>query len=151
MATKTLRGSYTNRLMEDHDFVDTIEVGTKMTEFMYTDRAVYEVVKVVDQKHVYVRRMKAIAVGEPMTNTWELESDEKAEVSYITKRGKYWYWTVSVTREEYMKNKDEMYFRLFMVHNLFNPQEFETKEKLTRYHRANVSFGIADYYFDYSF
>ena len=50
-----LCGSISNRLEENRMFCDVIEVGTGMTEYSYTDRHAYEVVEVVDQKHIKVR------------------------------------------------------------------------------------------------
>ena len=40
-----LYGSLNNRLEENHMFCDVIEVGTDMTEYLYTDRHAYEVLK----------------------------------------------------------------------------------------------------------
>lgn len=117
-------GSINNRLEENRQFVPTIEVGTGMTEYLWSDRHPYEVVKVIDQKHVVVREMEHKLVGEPFSNKWELFSDPERPVEYITKRGQYWYWTTEY--EEDGKKKRNL-------------------------HRANVSFGVAEYYYDYSF
>ena len=38
-----------------------------------------------------------------------------------------------------------------LITNLFEKEELMAKGKITRYHRTNVSFGVADYYYDYEF
>ena len=68
----------------------------------------------------------------------------------------FWYWTTIITSdivEEYNKGDAEtrMYISLFLAQNGVSIDDFKTKKKITRYHRANVSFGIASYYFDYEF
>lgn len=70
-------GSLQNRLAEGHQFCDTIKVGTGVTEYHYSDRSPYEVVEVTDQKHISIRRLDHRAVGEPMSNNWELISNPK--------------------------------------------------------------------------
>lgn len=52
-------GSLINRLDEGHTFTDKIEVGTGVTEMCYSDRHAYEVVKVIDDKHLLIRRCDA--------------------------------------------------------------------------------------------
>lgn len=52
-------GSLTNRLDEGHTFTDEIKVGTGVTEMCYSDRHAYEVVKVIDDKHLLIRRCDA--------------------------------------------------------------------------------------------
>lgn len=43
-------GSLNNRLEENKMFCEEIKVGTGLTEYFYSDRHPYEVVKVIDQK-----------------------------------------------------------------------------------------------------
>ena len=152
-----LCGSLNNRLEENRMFCDTIEVGTGMTEYLYTDRHAYEVVEVTDQKHIKVREYDhKCKDGFEMSNNWELVSNENNPIRAMTKRGKYWYWTTTITSdivEEYNKGDAEtrMYISLFLAQNGVSIDDFKTKKKITRYHRANVSFGVASYYFDYEF
>jgi hypothetical protein len=138
-------------MMEDHDVINKIEVGTRLTEYHYTDRDVYEVVEVKDQKHVAIRRMIALAIGQPMSNKWELKSDETAPAEPLVKRGKYWYYQTTVSYDDYEKNKDNVNFLLALVHMGITPDGLKRKGKVTKYHRAHVSFGIADYHIDYEF
>ena len=135
-------GNLTNRLEENRMFCDEIKVGTGMTEYSYSDRHPWEVIEVVDQKHVKVRKMDHKHVGDgQMDNNWELVSNENNSVRALTKRGNYWYWTVVVT-SDILDSIDKIETQLFLCHNNI---------EVTRYHRANVSFGIADYYYDYEF
>lgn len=92
-----------------------------------------------------------------MDNTWELVSNENNPVYSMTKRGNYWYWTVKITSDildEIEKETDmnrKINMQLFLAHNDVDPEKLREKGKMTKYHRANVSFGRADYYYDYSF
>lgn len=150
-------GNLTNRLEENHMFCDAIEVGTGMTEYLYSDRHAHEVVEVIDQKHIRVREYDHKHTGDGcMDNSWELVSNENNPVRAMTKRGKYWYWTTVITSdivEEYNKGDAEtkMNISLFLAQNGLSVSDLEVRKKITRYHRANVSFGVADYYYDYEF
>ena len=152
-----LYGNLTNRLEENHMFCDVIEVGTGMTEYFYSDRHAYEVIEVIDQKHIKVREYDHKHTGDGyMDNSWELISNENNPVRAMTKRGDYWYWTTVITSdivEEYNKGDAEtrMNISLFLAQNGLNVSDLEVRKKITRYHRANVSFGVADYYYDYEF
>ena len=144
-------GNLTNRLEENKMFCDEIKVGTGMTEYYYSDRHAYEVVEVKDQKHVKVREYDRKHIGNGcMDNNWELISNENNIVRELTRRGKHWYWTVVVTKDV-LNDLDNIQTQLFLVHNNIDIDKLREKGKITRYHRANVSFGKADYYYDYEF
>ena len=149
--SKVWYGCLTNRLEENKMFCEKIEVGTGMTEYYYSDRHPYEVVEVTDQKHIKVRELDHRHIGDGcMDNKWELISNENNAIKALTKRGNYWYWTVVVTKD-ILDNIDKIETQLFLCHNNIEVEKLKEKGKITRYHRANVSFGIADYYYDYSF
>ena len=149
--SKVWYGNLTNRLEENRMFCKEIEVGTGMTEYSYSDRHPYEVVEVKDQKHVMVRELDHRHVGDGcMDNNWELVSNENNNVRMLTKRGNYWYWTVVVTKD-ILKDINKIETQLFLCHNNIDVNQLKEKGKVTRYHRANVSFGVADYYYDYEF
>ena len=156
MATRWY-GSLDNRLEENRQFCDEITVGTGMTEYSWSDRHPYEVVEVTDQKHVKVRALDHKKVGDiPMDNSWELVSNESNPTMEMTKRGKYWYWTVKVTSDildeiEKATGNDKLDLQLFLCHNGILVDDLKAKGKITKYHRANVSFGVASYYYDYEF
>lgn len=150
-------GSLQNRLEENKQFCDEIKVGTGMTEYSYSDRHAYEVIAVENQKHVTVRLLDHKMAGEPMTNEWELISNEDNPVYELVKRGKYWYSKVVVTSDilDEIDSTEDAHERvrlmLFLGHNDIDRDVLRDKGKVTRYHRWNVSFGVADYYFDYEF
>jgi len=148
--SKTWYGSLSNRLEENRMFCDEIKVGTGMTEYSWSDRHPYEVVEVTDQKHIKVRELDHKSIGEPMTNTWELFSNPDKPIRIMTKRGKYWYWTIIVTKD-ILNEIDDIHVQLFLAQNSIDIDKLKTKGKITKYHRANVSFGIAEYYYDYEF
>lgn len=56
-----LFGSLDNRLAEGRTY-GKIEVGTGVTEMCYSDRHAYEVVEVIDEKHILIRRCKATRI-----------------------------------------------------------------------------------------
>lgn len=143
-------GNLTNRLEENKMFCEEITVGTGMTEYLYSDRRPYEVVEVKDQKHVKVRRLDHKHIGNvPMDNSWELISNEENPVYEMTKRGNFWYWTVRITSDILEDLTFEK--QLFLAHNDVDIDKLREKGKVTKYHKANVSFGHADYYYDYEF
>lgn len=153
-------GSLQNRLEENNQFCDEIKVGTGMTEYMYSDRHPYEVVEVIDQKHVKVRELDHKCIGGAYSNDWELISNEDNPIHLMSKRGKYWYRTVEVTAdilddlkraEETEDVNEEFRIALFLAHNGIDREKLREKGKVTKYHRMNVSFGTAEYYYDYSF
>lgn len=112
-------GSINNRLDENKKFCEDIDIGTPVTEYLYTDRIPYEVTKVIDQKHVFIRGYNCIAVGEPMSNEWELISDTSKPEVEVKYRYNHWY----------------------RVHR--------DNAGRVAYTRMNLSFGIAEKYYCY--
>ena len=153
-------GSVQNRLEENNQFCDEIRVGTGMTEYLYSDRYPYEVIEVFDQKHVVVRALDHKPIGGAYSNDWELVSNEDNPTYLLTKRGKYWYNTITVTSnilddleraKESGDVNEEARIILLLGHNDVDTDKLHEKGKVTRYQRMNVSFGVAEYYYDYSF
>ena len=148
--SKRWYGNINNRLEENRMFCDEIKVGTGVTEYYYSDRHAYEVIEVIDQKHVKVREYDHKLNGEQMSNNWKLISNDKNPIRILTRRGNRWYWTITVTKD-ILEHSDEINTMLFLCHNNIDVEQLKSKGKITRYHKANVSFGIADYYYDYEF
>lgn len=115
-------GSLCNRIEENKMYVSTIEVGTGMTEYFWSDREPYEVVEVISQKHVKVRKYDYKCIGGFASNEWQLISNEQNWIGELKFRYGSWYW-VDVNK---YTNKIE-------------------------YRKANVSFGRAEKYYDYEF
>lgn len=148
--SKVWYGSINNRIEENRMYCDKIEVGTGVTEYYWSDRHPYEVVEVKDQKHVKVRELGHRATHiNGFANEWELFSDESKPIKALTKRGNYWYWTITVTKD--ILENDDIDIRLFLAQNNIDADKLKKKGKVSRYRRANVSFGVAEYYFDYEF
>lgn len=151
-------GSLNNRVDENRQFCDEIKVGTGMTEYFWSDRHAYEVVAVKDQKHVSVREYDHERPKDKKdysySNEWVLVSNEKNPVIDLVKRGKYWYTVTSITPEEAKKifEGNDLDKKLWASHCGFDLQEIiKSGKNKTTYHRKNVSFGVADYYYDYEF
>lgn len=147
--SKIWYGNLTNRLEENKQFCKTIEVGTGVTEYSYSDRHPYEVVAVKDQKHVSIRALDHEAAGEAYSNTWKLKSNEANPVIDLVKRGDYWYRAKTATIDHV--NSEDIDVRLWVALNGFDVEKIRAKGKQTKYSKMNISFGIADYYYDYEF
>ena len=137
-------GSLNNRIDENKMFCKKIEVGTGMTEYFYSDRRPYEVVEVVNQNHIKVRELDHRHIGNgSMDNEWELVSNPNNPVKEVKKRYGYWNWVRHWTKKDLEKcvffPKDKVY------------DEIMKTGKGVEYTRTNVSFGVAEYYYDYSF
>ena len=148
-------GSLNNRLDENKQFCEEIKVGTGVTEYFYSDRHAYEVVEVIDQKHVSIREYDHKKKNGPgFDNDWELISNEKNPVTKLVKRGKYWYSWAEITPEEAKEiyEGNDIEAKLWACHNGFDLQEIMASGKSKKsYHRKNISFGVASYYYDYEF
>lgn len=145
-------GSINNRMEEDQMFCEKIEVGTGVTEYSWSDRQAYEVVEVTDQKHVTVRRMDHKHVGDgAMDNNWELVSNENNPCRLLERRGDIWYWAVTITADD-VKDIDKDFDRCVRLCLAgFDVDKIRAKGKQTKRTRARVSFGVAEYYYDYEF
>jgi hypothetical protein len=134
---------------EGRQFCDEIKVGTGVTEYYYSDRHAYEVVEVKDQKHIAIRRYDHKAAGTPMSNEWQLISNEANPVLQLVKRGGSWYRTIIATIEDVESEDAER--RLWVALNGFDPEKIREKGSQTKYYKMNISIGFADYYYDYEF
>lgn len=157
MASK-FYGNLMNRLEEGKQFCGEITVGTGMTEYHWSDRDAYEVTAVRDQKHVTVRRLdhKKKDGAEWYANEWELYSNPENPERELVKVGEYWYWTNTVTAADWEAAQEQMNNGDFcwvssIVCNGFDPEKIMQKGKQTKRTKANVSFGVARYYYDYEF
>lgn len=144
-------GSVNNRIEENKMFCDEIRVGTGVTEYSYSDREAYEVIEVKDQKHVTIRKYDHKHIGpNNMDNNWELISNENNPTKELVKRGKYWYSAVTITRDMVEKSTSPEQ-KLYLVMNGFDTTKILERGSQTKYFKMNVSFGVADYYYDYEF
>ena len=137
--------------MKDYE----IKVGIGATEIFYYDRYPYEVTNVEDQKHVTIRPMKAIHIGNAYANEWKIISESNAAEMKLVKRGHYWYIASTLTREElgeieeaYAKGDPDRYMQACLCGYDFG--KIKLKGKQTRYRKINIKFGFADRYHDYA-
>lgn len=147
-------GSLVNRMEEGKQFTNEIKVGTGVTEYFYSDRHAYEVIEVIDQKHITVRAYDHKHIGEPFTNEWELVSNENNPARALEKRGNYWYWTNTVTAEQLKAipdSQDGLLTKLHLGLAGFDFDKIIEKGKQTKRTRANISIGKAVYHYDYEF
>ena len=149
-------GSLNNRIEEDRQFCNEIKIGTGVTEYHWSDRSPYEVIEVKDQKHVTVRELDHVHVGDGcMDNNWELVSNENNPTRQLEKRGDYWYWVSTITLDEYLSLPEVdghgMPRDLRLALAGFDLEKITAKGKQTRRYRDHVSFGVASYYYDYEY
>lgn len=83
-------GNVVNRIMENDKVSEEIKIGTKVTEYLYSDRNVWEVIEVKSQKNVILRKMSAKAKA-IYSNEWELYSDKNNRVIEVVFRYNNWY------------------------------------------------------------
>lgn len=147
-------GSLNNRFEENRMFCDKIKVGTGMTKYSWSDRHAYEVVEVTDQKHVKVREYDHKHIGQAYENSWELISNPENPVTALVKRGNFWYSvsTITPTEAKEILEGNDIDSKIWAFHNGFNLSEIaESGKNKSKYHKWNVSFGKAEYYYDYEF
>lgn len=166
-----LYGSLTNRFEESKQYCKEIEVGTYMTEYMWSDRHAYEVVKVIDQQHVSVRRLKAIRTdnyGMSDAQNYRYESDERQPVEDLEFRRGKWYKVYYYNKESILKTIEERFntgrnimrkkeheYNWLVIHAGMTANQrakFENGATIKKYTQwNNISFGVADEYYDFSF
>lgn len=143
-------GCLQNRIEEDKQFCEEIKVGTGMTEYGWSDRHPYEVIEVINQKRVIVRKLDHRHVGDGhMDNNWELISNPDNATRTMVKRGNYWYDEVTITAD--LLDDEDINTKMFLAFNDVDPDKLRAKGTIRKYHRAKVSFGVAEYYYDYEF
>lgn len=127
----------------------TIKVGMGVTEHFWSDRHAYEVTRVVNQKHVFIREYDVKNIGQGFgDNTWELISNPNNPEHEIVFRYGNWYRVLTYTKESVDKCIKEDGYILLDQKTL---DEVNKKGIAHKYNKANLSFGTADYYYDYEF
>ena len=158
---KNFYGNLNNRFEENHYFNGTrnnIKEGTLCTIYMWSDRHAYEVVKVEDQSHLFIRPLKAVRTddnGMCDAQDYKYESDPTRAIKEI-KLTKYGWKEVNTFRllDKYEDNNQE-WMHKYHMRCLLTEKQFErvlageTIKKIGE--KVNISFGVADEYYDYSF
>lgn len=151
--SKKWYGSLTNRLNENCYFNGTfnnLKIGTPCTEYLYSDRIPYEVVKVDNQKHIWIRELDAERIddnGMSDCQSYGYKSNINNPIKELelTKFG--WKEVIRYNKELYEKLIKKQGYVLWgdeIVNKVLNNKEVKRSSKI------NISFGIAQYYYDYS-
>ena len=108
--------------------------------------------EVTDQKHIKVREYDHKHVGDGhMDNSWELISNPERPELEMVKRGDVWYWSTTITAEDIADIDNDIDYKIRLVINGFDIDKIRQRGKQTKLRKANVSFGVAEYYYDYEF
>jgi hypothetical protein len=123
-------GSVQNRLAEQVECKDEIVVGMYATEYLWSDRHAWEVIKVTNQNRITLRRLKAIRTDKNYMSDcqdYRFESNLNGEIAELkrTPKGKW--------------------------NRLYTYTDENGKERINHKEKFSVSFGEADEYYDYSF
>lgn len=124
------------------------EVGDFVTEYMWSDREVYEITKVVNENNFFMRRMDAKNKGGYGSNDWELVSNPNGyEYEMVFRYGK-WYYKMTLTKELVEKRiKEDGYVLL----DDKNYEKVMSKGVVYKYSEKKIVIGVSDYYYDYEF
>lgn len=125
-----LYGSINNRLEENRMYCDKIEVGTLATEYLWSDRNPYEVIEVFSENHIVIRELDYKRIdgrGPSEFQEYEYFSNPNGDTKELKRRKKGGWnlirrWTDS-----------------------------EGKQHATAVEKCNISFGVAERYYDFSF
>lgn len=160
---KKLYGSVNNRLVEGKNFVDEIKVGDGVTMYYWSDRKAYEITKVVDQKHFFMRQYDVKHIGVAFENKWQLISNPENPEIEVVFRNNAWKSVRRFKKEEVEKHVDNMTdcnsreanYSLFKYYNNLSfkdMEKIESGKELVKYYKMEpISIGVADYYYDYEF
>lgn len=153
---KTLRGLLTNRINEGHNFNKDklIHEGDDITMYYYTDRTCYFVKKVIDQKHIIVRPYHVCAdhSKEPGMGHQDWlyfktlkEHNEYLNSCHLFYKGKELHYEVDNIKES--PDQEWVYRYGAWRRKYVCPDTDEVSySKL-----EPVSFGVREYYYDWSY
>lgn len=159
-------GSISNRIEENKNYEGKdIYVGMKVTEYLWSDRHAYEVIKVFDQNHIVIRRLTAKRIdknGMSECQDYEYISCETNSCEELKKTKAGWKVVITYPAETVQRMANG-----FKNNYAKRPETFtktDIKEMETWVKRAeknkpvsvlgskiNISFGVADEYYDFSF
>ena len=137
----------------------TLYVGMPLTMLYWSDRHPYEIVEVKDQKHIKIRELDHKSLKDnSFTECQEYEyiPNPNNPVITMTKRGKYWYSTTTITKDildeiEKAEPSQQVVLKCFLANHNITPEALLKRGKITKYSRENLAFGFAEYYYDWSF
>lgn len=164
-------GSINNRIDEGKQYCKEIKVGTGMTEYMWTDRHAYEVVKVINQNHVFVKRLIAKRIdhnGMSECQDYEYISNPDAAEIELVKRYNAWYILNVYSKKDIEQRAKKAFetgrncgktieaeINYYLLNACFTEKQradFENGKEIKKYKKwNNISFGVLDEYYDFSF
>ena len=163
-----LYGSLNNRFEEGQQYVSEIKVGDGVTEYGYTDRYAYEVIEVINQNNIVIRKVDANRIdnnGMSDCQNYEYKSNPNNRKIKLTKRNNVWFEVCEYSKEKLLKGAEEIkkdfkdndahkaYLYLKWMLHLTEKQylNLEAGKIINKYKKMNISVGVMNEYFDYSF
>lgn len=149
-------GNLNNRFDENKYFNGTcgnIKVGTYATIYYWSDRHAYEVIAVKDQHHITIRQLDAIRTDKNEmsdSQSYEYKSNPKNHTMNIEKTRYGWKEVYVYTLEIFNKIKERDGFVRGITDKDYE-KLLAGKTVKKRFHKIDISFGVADEYYDYSF
>jgi hypothetical protein len=161
-------GCLQNRLEEGRNFTKEIKVGTGVTEYYYSDRKPFEVIEVIDQKHIVIRAMDSKRIdnnGMSDSQSYEFISNPKNITYKLVLKNNVWYKEYEINKETWLKRAkedtakgyfktEEGAYRYFRAMSGLTDKQYEKVDagkSVKKYVKMNVSIGIMDKYYDYTF
>ena len=151
-------GSIDNRLSENKNYLQhPISIGDDLTEYFWSDRCCYYVTRIIDQKHIFVKRYEVCAnhhTADGMGHQDWLYFKTNREMQEYTNRcvregllPDYCYHELSEIKEN---SEIELVYRYGAWYTK-SDYWYDVKLEKPKYHKINISFGVRDYYYDWEF
>ena len=124
------------------------KVGLGVTEYMWSDRNAYEIIKVEDDKHFTMRRYSVKHNGCFGSQDWELISDESNPTYDMVYRYNKWYQKITYTKES-VSNAEKEDGYVLLDQDIYD--RVMKNGIAHKYIERNIVIGVADYYYDFEF
>lgn len=158
--SKKWYGEISNRIEENKNYTGReIQVGDDITEYSWSDRHCYYVTRVIDQKHIFVKPYEVCAdhskEGGMGHQNWLYFKTCREMQEYLNDcidKGLIKYEGCKKTNLDDVKENGET--ELVYRYNHWyvkNTYWYGIKLDKPSYHKINISFGVRDYYYDWSF
>lgn len=158
--SKRWYGSVSNRIEEGHNYNEDklIHEGDDITEYLWSDRHCYYVHKVIDQKHILVLpyyvcadHSKEGGIGHQNWLYFKTIKEERQYINDCIDKG-----LITGLEKESLENIKEPTPRewVYRYNHWYEviKEEFGHKLDKPKYVRVDhISFGVRDYYYDWSF
>lgn len=155
-----LYGNLINRLQENRNYTnEPIHEGMDITKYYWSDRTCYFVTKVIDQKHIFIKKYQICAdhskEGGMGHQNWLYFKTTKEMNEYLNKcidEGLINYPGVKKYETENIQEDSEIelvyrYGHWYAKYDYW----YDVKLEKPQYDKWNISFGIKDYYYDWEF